>query len=429
MPVVILRAADFGKTGDETPEQLEAERRAEGARRERSGSQLGPRMNLGDVTKKTVPKMCLVSPPRHGGAISHAHVHSASRARGDRRARRGQRRDRVRAAGLGRGAGREASRRSATRQRLEVEHPTGFFTVDMEVERRRAATSKVRRSALLRTARKLMRGEVFVPGARVERRMSDVCASVCSASAKSARRSPPICWRAACAQSRAWDMLFRDRGQRAARVRAAAACVRAQRTQRARSRTRDLVISAVTAAQDVDAARSVSRPHLQRGAFFLDLNSVSPGVKRERAQHRRAAGGRYVEAAIMSPIAPKRIASPMLLGGPHAAEFLPLAQPLGFTGAEVFSDRDRPRVGGEDVSQRHGQGHGGAADRVAADGAPLRRRGRRCSIRCATCFPATDWRELGALHDLALAACTAAGAPRRCAKSRGRSPRRASSRG
>jgi 4-oxalomesaconate tautomerase len=47
-------------------------------------------------------------------------------------------------------------------QRVEVEHPTGFFTVEMQVETE-GAEIKVRRSALLRTARKLMSGEVFVP--------------------------------------------------------------------------------------------------------------------------------------------------------------------------------------------------------------------------------------------------------------------------
>ena len=100
----------------------------------------------------------------------------------------------------------------------------------------------------------------------------------------------------------------------------------------------DLVISAVTAAQDVAAARSVV-PHLKRNAYFLDVNSVSPGVKVEVSQIVAGAGGRYIEAAIMSPINPKRAASPMLLGGPHAAEFLPSARQLGFTSASVFSDR------------------------------------------------------------------------------------------
>ncbi len=97
----------------------------------------------------------------------------------------------------------------------------------------------------------------------------------------------------------------------------------------------ELIISAVTAASDLDAARSVAGA-IPRGAFYLDLNSVSPGMKRACAEVVEAAGGRYVEAAVMTPIAPKRIASFMLLGGPHAPAFLERAAPLGFK-CEVFS--------------------------------------------------------------------------------------------
>ena len=50
----------------------------------------------------------------------------------------------------------------AGEQRLEIEHPTGFFTVDMDVVVNNGDVS-IRRSALLRTARKLMRGEVYIP--------------------------------------------------------------------------------------------------------------------------------------------------------------------------------------------------------------------------------------------------------------------------
>jgi 3-hydroxyisobutyrate dehydrogenase-like beta-hydroxyacid dehydrogenase len=98
----------------------------------------------------------------------------------------------------------------------------------------------------------------------------------------------------------------------------------------------DLVISAVTAAQTLEAAASVL-PGLKPGAFFLDLNSASPGVKKEAARRVEEAGGRYVEAAVMSPIGPKRIATSILLGGPHAESFAPLARDLGFDGARVFS--------------------------------------------------------------------------------------------
>jgi len=98
----------------------------------------------------------------------------------------------------------------------------------------------------------------------------------------------------------------------------------------------ELVIGAVTAASDVDAAMSAA-PGLARGAFYLDVNSVSPGMKQACANVIESAGGRYVEAAVMTPIAPRRIASAMLIGGPHADAFVESAQVLGFAGAKVFS--------------------------------------------------------------------------------------------
>ena len=62
-------------------------------------------------------------------------------------------------------AGRIAGRAvAAGPRRLEIEHPTGFFTVEMDVTGS-GSDLKVNRSALLRTARKLMRGEVYVPAA------------------------------------------------------------------------------------------------------------------------------------------------------------------------------------------------------------------------------------------------------------------------
>ena len=82
----------------------------------------------------------------------------------------------------------------------------------------------------------------------------------------------------------------------------------------------ELVISAVTAASDIDAAQSAA-PGLKPGTFYLDVNSVSPATKQACAKIIAAAGGCYVEAAVMTPIAPKRIGSAMLLGGPHAREF------------------------------------------------------------------------------------------------------------
>jgi 3-hydroxyisobutyrate dehydrogenase len=98
-----------------------------------------------------------------------------------------------------------------------------------------------------------------------------------------------------------------------------------------------LVISAVTAGSALDAARSVAA-HLPPGAFFLDINSVAPGTKREAFALVEAGAGRYVEAAVMAPVYPKRLGTPILLGGPHAGGFLKIAQALGFN-VSVFSEQ------------------------------------------------------------------------------------------
>lgn len=162
MPVVVLDAADFGLSGEESPEALEADAALK-QQVERIRLQLGPRMNLGDVAKKTVPKMSLVSPARHGGQLSTRtfiphRVHEAIGVLGAVSVA-------TACAVPGTVAERIAGRAAAAGpRRLEIEHPTGFFTVEMEVTGT-GGDLRVSRSALLRTARKLMRGEVYVPAA------------------------------------------------------------------------------------------------------------------------------------------------------------------------------------------------------------------------------------------------------------------------
>jgi 3-hydroxyisobutyrate dehydrogenase-like beta-hydroxyacid dehydrogenase len=134
----------------------------------------------------------------------------------------------------------------------------------------------------------------------------------------------------------AWDLLFADPSSIPSRGLAGGA-VRAGRSAAEALAGATVVISAVTAAECVAAARGAARA-LAPGAIFLDLNSVSPKTKIEAAQAVTGGDGRYVEAAVMAPIAPKRIASPILLGGPAAADFAPLARELGFSGASVYSE-------------------------------------------------------------------------------------------
>ena len=160
MPVVLMRAADLGKQGDETPQALEADAVLR-QRIERIRLTAGPPMNLGDVARKTVPKMCLVSGARHGGTINTRtfiphRVHEAIGVLGA-----------VSVATACVTPGSVAAQvagltpRSGP-QRLEIEHPSGFFTVEMDVTVAGSDVT-VNRSALLRTARKLLEGEVFVP--------------------------------------------------------------------------------------------------------------------------------------------------------------------------------------------------------------------------------------------------------------------------
>ncbi|MGH8169235.1 MAG: DUF1932 domain-containing protein [Steroidobacteraceae bacterium] len=101
---------------------------------------------------------------------------------------------------------------------------------------------------------------------------------------------------------------------------------------------RNVVISAVTAANCVPAAREAAAS-LPPGAYYFDLNSVAPATKRTAAAAIEAAGGCYVEAAVMSPIGPKRIGSPMLIGGKHGTSFEPIARAIGFTGIRIFDAR------------------------------------------------------------------------------------------
>ncbi len=137
----------------------------------------------------------------------------------------------------------------------------------------------------------------------------------------------------------AWDTAFGDPDSRAARN-ASELPVRVATDGVDAVQSADLVISAVTAANDLYAARDASAA-LATGTWFLDLNSASPTQKQEAAALIDEVGGRYVEAAVLSPIYPKRIGSPMLLGGPHASEFVETARGLGFSGVEFFA----PTVG------------------------------------------------------------------------------------
>lgn len=99
-----------------------------------------------------------------------------------------------------------------------------------------------------------------------------------------------------------------------------------------------LVFCLVTADQALAAARSCAG-ELAPGTLWLDGNSCAPQTKQLAAEVIEAAGGRYVDVAIMAPVHPKRHEVPLLLSGPHASVAAELLSRLGM----------RPSVAGETV--------------------------------------------------------------------------------
>jgi 3-hydroxyisobutyrate dehydrogenase-like beta-hydroxyacid dehydrogenase len=89
----------------------------------------------------------------------------------------------------------------------------------------------------------------------------------------------------------------------------------------------DVVVSAVTAGSAVAAAEPAAAA-LDRGAFYVDVNSVSPATKQAVASLVEAGGGRFVEAAIMTSVPPRGLKSPILLGGAHMAAFAEAMAPF-----------------------------------------------------------------------------------------------------
>ncbi len=154
MPCVVMKAKDVGATGYESREELDAAEDLK-AKIEAIRLAVGPTMNLGDVTDKSVPKMMLVAPPKQGGAVTVRSFipHRAHASIGVLGAVS------VATACLieGSPAAEVAQIPDGQRITLSVEHLTGEMSCVMELD----DAGEVLTAGLLRTARKLMDGEVF----------------------------------------------------------------------------------------------------------------------------------------------------------------------------------------------------------------------------------------------------------------------------
>jgi 4-oxalomesaconate tautomerase len=159
MPMVIFRASDFGKTGYETPLELNADRdffaRLESLRRE-----AGRRMGLGDVAGKVIPKAAILAAPRHGGAVTSRYfvphkTHAAHAVTGAICVSTCAALEGSVADGL-------AVRPPGDDREMVVEHPSGVFEVALTTKGRGPDLTVIG-GGVIRTARKLMTGEVYVP--------------------------------------------------------------------------------------------------------------------------------------------------------------------------------------------------------------------------------------------------------------------------
>jgi 4-oxalomesaconate tautomerase len=159
MPVVVLRARDFGITGYETPKELDGNAPLK-AKIEAVRLEVGPRMNLGDVTSKVVPKMSLIAPARAGGHVCTRTFipHDCHAAIGVLGAVS------VATACILPGSVTQgiATVPEGPIKRMSVEHPTGEFSVTLDVGGP-PEQPVVQKAGLLRTARLIFRGEIFVP--------------------------------------------------------------------------------------------------------------------------------------------------------------------------------------------------------------------------------------------------------------------------
>lgn len=158
MPLVVMLASDFGISGYESKEELEGnfdlKKRVENIR-----LQAGIKMNLGDVSDMTIPKMCLISPAQNGGLVNTRMFipHVVHEAIGVLAA--------VSVATcclLPDSIANKIIQFSENLQNFSIEHPAGEMLVSIDYEFKTNQLI-IKKSGLIRTARLLSKGEVFIP--------------------------------------------------------------------------------------------------------------------------------------------------------------------------------------------------------------------------------------------------------------------------
>jgi 4-oxalomesaconate tautomerase len=159
MPMILMRAEQFGKTGHESAAELDADK-ALFKRMEAIRCKAGQLMGMGDVSKLVVPKIGLLAKPRKGGTIASRYFvpyacHKAHAVTGT-----------VCVASACAIPGTVAAQLTdlppPPQGVIEIEHPSGMIAIDLDVDLT-GDKQVIRRAALIRTARRLMDGQVYVP--------------------------------------------------------------------------------------------------------------------------------------------------------------------------------------------------------------------------------------------------------------------------
>ncbi|NUO43218.1 MAG: 4-oxalomesaconate tautomerase [Streptomyces sp.] len=157
MPTVLIAATELKVTGYETPKDLEEDLTlADRLREIRLAA--GRLMGLGDVSDTTVPKLTLLARPREGGAVCTrtfipVRCHTSIGVLGAASVAAG-----LRIAG---GVGEELAELSGESDRIRIEHPTGFLDIESSLGTTSDGLPSARRTAVVRTARKIFDGTVF----------------------------------------------------------------------------------------------------------------------------------------------------------------------------------------------------------------------------------------------------------------------------
>jgi 4-oxalomesaconate tautomerase len=159
MPMVIARARDFGLSGYESRDELDAKREFY-ARMEPIRIEAGKRMGLGDVTSSVTPKFGLLAPARNGGSIAARYFmpwscHPTMAVTGSQC---------LAACLLTPGTVAEGmfAKPNQSPAPIVIEHPSGEIEVMVEFEQTASGFS-LRSAGLVRTTRLITRGEIMVP--------------------------------------------------------------------------------------------------------------------------------------------------------------------------------------------------------------------------------------------------------------------------